>query len=138
MLNPDFPIIKGEFQMTKNWSINLPIDFNKRIEEGSLVIWKKDFTIWINVLGSEKFTKKEQINFVKNNISKDHYDFFEENESGLYRFKYKLDEFEDCLEVNTFVFGELGYVQMSFYYDNDKDTDIVNKIWRSVKENAHA
>ena len=37
-LHPKFPVVEGNYQMTKEWSVTLPGKFSRRIEEGSLVL----------------------------------------------------------------------------------------------------
>ena len=49
MLNPQFPIVEGRYQMTGEWSIALPGQFNRRIENQDLVIWRPGFTIWLAI-----------------------------------------------------------------------------------------
>ena len=48
-LHPDFPVIEGRYKMTEVWGISLDQKHNRRVEKGSLVIWRPGFTIWINV-----------------------------------------------------------------------------------------
>ena len=52
-LHPDFPVAEDNYQMTDEWSLTLPLPFNRRFEEGSLVIWRPRLTFWINVWGND-------------------------------------------------------------------------------------
>ena len=53
MLNPDFPVVDGHYQMTSEWSLNLDQPHNRRIEEQQLVIWRPGVTLWISVWGND-------------------------------------------------------------------------------------
>ena len=59
MLNPDFPVVEDKYQMTEEWSITLPGKFNRRVEDGGLVIWRPGFTIRVSALNSDKNQSKE-------------------------------------------------------------------------------
>ena len=53
-LNPDFPIVDGDYHLTGGWHIVLPQPFNRRIEDGSLVLWTGELTFWFNVWNNER------------------------------------------------------------------------------------
>ncbi|REJ67067.1 MAG: DUF2185 domain-containing protein [Planctomycetota bacterium] len=36
-LHPDFPIVTGQYRLTSSWRVFLPLEFNRRVEDGSLV-----------------------------------------------------------------------------------------------------
>ncbi len=44
-LDKDFPTIMGEYFLSRYWSINLPVPFNRRVEEDSLVLWNNSLSI---------------------------------------------------------------------------------------------
>lgn len=59
-LHPGFPVVQDTYQMTKEWSVTLPGRFNRRIEDGSLVLWRPGFTIWTSVWGNDKKESAEK------------------------------------------------------------------------------
>jgi hypothetical protein len=54
VLHPDFPTIEGECDISKEWSLTLPARFNRRLEDGDLVIWRPRLTFWIAIWGDEE------------------------------------------------------------------------------------
>ena len=53
-LNPDFPVVTGDYLLTQGWRVQLPVPFNRRIEDGSLVLWRPDLTCWINIWHNDR------------------------------------------------------------------------------------
>src|SRR5262245_49033155 len=51
-LHPDYPVVSGHFEMTDEWTLELPEQFNRRVEDGSLVLWRPELTFWITVWGN--------------------------------------------------------------------------------------
>jgi hypothetical protein len=58
LLHPKFPIVEGHYQLTEEWSVDLPEAFNRRIEEGQMVIWRSGFTIWMAIWNNDKNQSK--------------------------------------------------------------------------------
>ena len=52
-LHPAFPIVEGNYRLTREWTIDLPGKFNRRIEDDDLVIWRPGLTFWIAIWGLE-------------------------------------------------------------------------------------
>lgn len=48
-LHPDFPVVEGRLRLTREWEIDLPGKFNRRVEDGNLVVWQPGLTFWIAV-----------------------------------------------------------------------------------------
>jgi hypothetical protein len=44
-LHPDYPTVEGTLSLTYSWSLVLPEKFNRRLDDGDLVIWRPGFTI---------------------------------------------------------------------------------------------
>ena len=137
-LHPDFPVVKDKYQMTKNWTVVLPGAFNRRIEEGSLVLWRPGFTIWTTVWGNDhNETAEKRLDNIKQ-IS-DQSKFDETKLDGkVLLYSYRLHEDAEDRRVAAFycfAFGETGHVQMAIYFDKEDDASLANKIWHSLNEN---
>ena len=136
MLHPDFPVISGEYQMTKEWRVNLPGDFNRRVEDGDLVIWRPGFTMWISAWGNDdNKTQQQRLSWIKEDISENAFDLIELNENNLLKISYRLNEESDDERVAAyycFAVSNSGYVQMAIYFDSKDDLDIAESIWRSI------
>lgn len=139
-LNPQYPVVAGTIKMTGDWSISLPDSFNRRFEEGSMVLWKQGFTIWINIWENDKKRNPyDQLEFVRAEKSKDAFDIVEIKDSGVYRYGYRIDEnrISDKKPVYAFygyVAGKSGYAQAAFYFDGKSGFDSATAIWMSIKE----
>jgi hypothetical protein len=44
---PGIPLVKGLHQLTREWAIQLPQPFARRVEDGSLVLWRPGITVWL-------------------------------------------------------------------------------------------
>jgi hypothetical protein len=137
-LHPKFPVIEGHYQMTKQWSITLPEKFNRRIEDGNLVIWRPGFTMWINVWGNDKNEKKaERLKSFRTGIPLQSFDINEAKYSDVLVFSYRLkEEATDnrAPALYGFAFGERGHVQASIYFDQESDLEKARKILGSFRE----
>jgi len=141
-LHPEFPVVEGSFRMTKNWSVDLPSKFNRRIEDGSLVLWRPGFTIWTEVYGNDNDqTHDEQLAVLRNDSSPDAFDDITETDGKIIRYSYRLNETEDdnrSPAFYCFAISKTGYVMMAIYFDEADDIIEALKIWRSLAyaENA--
>ncbi len=139
-LNPDFPIIEGSYQMTEDWSVTLPTPFNRRVEEGELVIWKPGFTIWINVWNNDKSESQgERLHWIQESSSTNAFDEIIESSDSVSRYSYRLKEDSDDDREPAFYgvgTGEGGHVQIVIYFDSAGDLAEAKSIWRSLTENS--
>ena len=138
-LNPKFPVVSGTIKVTKEWSITLPCEFNRRFEKGSMVLWKPAFTIWVNIWENEGDKKPyDQLEPVREDKSKRAFDIVEVTDGGIYRYGYRIDETRsDDKTVYAFygyVAGKSGYTQIAFYFDSKTDLDTAKGIWMGIRE----
>ena len=135
-LHPDFPIIEGQYQMTTEWSMNLPSKFNRRFEEDDLVIWKPGFTIWTQIWGNDKDESAEaRLEWIKQDTSPDAFNSVTESSNGILRYAYRLEEkAEDGRQAAFYGFsiGATSHVQIAIYFDSPADLSIAEGIWRSL------
>ena len=126
--------------MTKNWSVTLDTQFNRRIEGGQLVIWKPGFTVWTSVWNNDKSeSQEERLQWIQGNSSADAFDRIIESSDEVSRYAYRLKEdSEDDREPAFYCFaiGDEGHVQMAIYFDSEADLADAQAIWRSLSENA--
>lgn len=138
MLHPDFPIVEGRYQMTREWSVQLPGQFNRRFEEGELVIWKPGFTIWTAVWGNDNDESvEERIKWLKEDMSSDAFDVQYNHDRTLRRMCYRLTENRDGQTIHAlyaFAVGDSGHVQMGIYLDDEMDLEDAKSIWLSLEE----
>ncbi|MCW1916540.1 hypothetical protein OJ996_23335 [Luteolibacter sp. GHJ8] len=136
MLHPDFPVIEGKYQMTDNWSVTLDQKHNRRIEEGSLVIWRPGFTIWTRVWNlKEGETAEERLKSLRADISKEATDVVESRDSMPLRLSYRLKEkSEDDRQAAFYgvAVSASGHVHVAIYFDDAKDLKTAQEIFASL------
>jgi hypothetical protein len=139
MLHPDFPVVEGRYQMTKEWSVTLPEQFNRRIEDSALVLWRPGMTIWVAVWGNDKDESKEaRLKNIKADISPHAFDIETTTKGEILRLRFRLKESEEQGAVRAyycFAVGGSGHVQMTIYLDNEKDAKSAQAICGSLSEN---
>ncbi len=137
-LHPDFPIVEGSYRMTRNWSVTLPGQFNRRIEDDDLVIWRSGLTLWIAVWGNDDDDPiAERYDWIKSDISDSAYDVEESADQGIRRLAYRLQEGAEDDRVAAFycfAVGDSGQVQMAIYFDQESDVEIAKEIGNSLAE----
>ncbi len=140
-LDPDFPVVDGRYQMTKEWSVDLPSNFNRRMEDGSLVMWKPGFTIWTSVWGNDNAeAADDRLKSLRAQASPNAFDSMTESSGGLLRYSYRLvEEFHDAQQAAFYCFaiGASGHVQMAIYFDTAEDIEESLLIWRSITESKN-
>lgn len=93
MLHPNFPIIEGHYQMTEEWLLNLPVQFNRRIEDSDPIIWRPGFTIYVAIWGNDyNKSTTDLLSWIKEDISNDATDIKEESHNNIIRLSYRLNE----------------------------------------------
>jgi len=140
---PQFPRVRGEYQMTENWKVTLPDEFAKRFEKGEfgtdLVLWRSGITCWTTVYAQKKGeTPLSTLEWRKKEASKEAIQVFEYRDSKPLRFGYLLHEKPtddpERWALYTCTFGESGHVLMAIYFDRKEDLEIAQKIWMSIAE----
>jgi hypothetical protein len=135
-----FPTVEGEYHMTKSWSITLPGEFKRRFENGSLVLWRPGVTLWTNIFRNDLGQPaSERLAIFRRSASPDRFDVLEEEQDGVLRFAYRLNEASNDRRrpaFCSFAFGRSGHVQMSVYFDDERDLETARALWRSLRETA--
>jgi hypothetical protein len=138
VLHPEFRIVEGKYQMTKEWSVVLPGRFNRRFEDDNLVLWRPGFTIWIAVWGNDHNQSPTwRLSRIKADISKEAFDVEEAHGTTALRFSYRLKESgEDKRRPAYYGFavGQNGHVQMAIYFDDEASLDAAKHILQSLNE----
>jgi hypothetical protein len=115
-------------RITENWLIDVDKTYESWVEDDSLAFAKPGRTIWVDCWGDgDEPSRQEIIDLIKTEASPDRDDLFEIDEDGVYKYAYRLVEFEDGVRrfaVYAFAVVEGNYLQISIYFDDPKD-----KVW---------
>jgi hypothetical protein len=139
-LHPDFPVVEGDYRMTDEWSLTLPVPFNRRIEDGSLVVWRPGLTFWIAVWGNDHDeTADERVRWILDAASPGRVQQRIDRQGGLVRLTYEmLDEDPDrepsvYPSIAGYVLSDRGHVQISAYCDDAAAWSLAHDVIRSVR-----
>jgi hypothetical protein len=137
-LHPEFPVVNGTYQMTEEWAITLNEPHNRRIEDGSLVIWRPGFTVWVNVWGNDNNkTITERAAWLKEGISQESFELEESKSNSLVRIGYRINEKSlegTVYSYNGFAINSNGYVQISIYFDAEGDAAVAKNVFNSLSD----
>jgi hypothetical protein len=83
-----FPLVEGSYAVTADWSIQLPEQFARRIEDGDLVLWRPGLTVWMTVWGNDHHeSRAERLALVKEAASPERFAEREVEEVGGVSFR---------------------------------------------------
>lgn len=134
----EFPVVEGRYQLTDDWAVTLPVQFNRRIEDESLVLWRPGITVWTIAWNNDKAeTQQQRLDWLRRDSSPDAFAHEVLVEGDITRFTYRLTERREEGVVHAlyaFAIGVDGHVQMAIYFDDDKDLVLARQIWMSLDE----
>jgi hypothetical protein len=139
-LHPDFPVIEGRYRLTRDWELELPGKFNRRMEDGDMVIWRPGLTFWIAVWGAKPDTTPEgTLARILEGASPDRTDENVDRSGDLIRLTYRLREQdpdrdpEDYVSMSAYVIARSGYVQIAAYCDTSEAESAAGNVLASIR-----
>src|SRR5262245_22007127 len=136
-LHPDFPIVEGNYRLTREWTVALPGKFNRRIEDDGMCVWRPGLTFWIAVWGSEAGkTPDETLAWTLQDASPHRTDEKVDRDGGLLRLTYRLREHDpernpaSCIGIYGYVFSASGHVQIAGYCDSAEAEAMAEEVIR--------
>jgi hypothetical protein len=138
-LHPAFPIVEGNYRLTREWTIDLCGKFNRRIEDDDLVICRPGLTFWIAIWGLEAGkTPEETLAWVLEDASPHRTDE-KICRDGLLRLTYRLREQDPERDPSCFtaiygyVFSTSSHVQIAGYCDSTEAEVTAEEVIRSLR-----
>ena len=138
-LHPAFPVVEGSYRLTREWTIDLPGKFNRRIEDDDLVIWRPGLTFWIAIWGLEAGkTPEATLAWVLEDASPHRTDE-KIDRDGLLRLTYRLREQDPERDSSSFtaiygyVFSASGHAQIAGYCDSTEAEVTAEEVIRSLR-----
>lgn len=142
-LHPDYPVVRGDYQFTDEWSAHLPEPFNRRIEDGQLVLWRPQLTFWIAVWGNDQGTPPEtRLDSLLQRANPLRAEQQIERAGELIRLTYELPEHDDAraqqryTSISGYVIAAAGHVQISAYFDSAQARSLAYQVMHSVAMTA--
>jgi hypothetical protein len=113
-------------------SITLPVPFARRIEDGSLVLWRPGLTLWILAFNNDqRESQADRLASTKNIMSPKATSVREDAAAGLTRLTYRLLE-DGVKSVTAIIIGDAGHLQASIYFDEEADAATALRIAQSI------
>lgn len=135
-MQQEFPFLIGRIALTQNWSVRLPVACKQRMEDGSMVLWRPGFTMWVtcwnNDAGTPAAVRKAQF---KEIASPEGFDEREMEAAGRLYYSYRLvEESEDerVSAVYGFAIADDGHMQLAFYFDEEPDVELAYEVLLSA------
>ncbi|RLJ38831.1 hypothetical protein [Acidovorax sp. 106] len=142
-LHPDYPVVTGHYRMTDEWSVVLPEAFNRRIEDGSLVLWRPALTFWITVWGNDKGASEEKrLASILETASDLRKEQQVERADQRVRLTYELPDEDPSRSqpsyhsISGYVIAPCGHVQISAYFDTPEARTLGYQVIHSVHDVA--
>jgi hypothetical protein len=139
-LHPDFPIIEGRYRLTEEWELHLPDKFNRRVEDGSLVLWRPGLTFWISVWGSlPQATPEGALSWMLRDASPERTDEKIERSGDVIRLSYRLREQrpdgtpQALASINACVIAPAGLLVIAAYCDSPEAESTGGEVIASVR-----
>jgi len=122
---PGYRLVEGRQRLTQDWSLVLPAQFARRIQAGSLVLWRPALTLWIDAWKNDhNQSQAERLADTKEIMSAASRIVREVVAGGVTRFAYRLlDDNDDgpVESLNVMVYADHGHLQMGIYFDDPAD-----------------
>jgi hypothetical protein len=125
------------FQITREWLINLPEDFDNRVEEDKLIFWKTGITVVAVVFRIPETTDKiSLLNQIQEKLPDDTLETLVSTKGeivglGYTRIHEVLNE-KNRLSLYTFTASDTSCLQIAFYLDHPEDLFWAKAVWEQV------
>jgi len=134
----EFPVVEGRYRLTGRWAVTLPVQFNQRTEDDSLVLWRPGITAWIGVSDHDQAeSQRERLDSVRSEMSPDGFNAEVLVDGDITRFAYRVTEQGDDGVVHVlyaFAIGIDSQVLMAISLDDESDLELARHLWKSLQE----
>ena len=125
------------FQITREWLINLPEDFDSRVEEGKLILWKTGITVVAVVFRVPESTDKiSLLNQIQEKLPDDTLETLVSTKGEIVGLGYtrihEVMEQKKRLSLYTFTASDSSCLQIAFYLDQPEDLNWAKSVWEQV------
>lgn len=132
-LHPDYPIVEGEHVLNEMWHITLPEKYNRRVEEGDLVLWRPGVTMYFAAWNNENDdTVALRLGFLKDEVSSEAFDTVESVRDGVTYHSYRIVE-EEVESLHAFILSDRGHLQVAVYVDDIATIEAVRGVLSSIR-----
>lgn len=124
-------------RITNEWIINIPENFENRVEEGKLIFWKTGITVIVAVFRLPEDTGKiELLNQIQKRIPDNAIETLVSTKGEIVGLGYtqiqKVQGKKNRLSLYTFTASDTSCTQAAFYLDNPADLDWAKSVWETI------
>lgn len=128
---PGFPLVEGVHALTATWTVTLPEKFARRVEDGSLVLWRPGLTMWIASFNNDRGEARDsRLAALTKGRSPASTEFREMNEGAVTRATYRLRE-DGVESLQVLMFSDSGHLSVSIYFDDERDAAVAARLGAS-------
>ncbi len=125
------------FQITNEWLIDIPLDFEHRVDEGKLVFWQTGITIIAVAFHMPETTGKiELLNQIQKKMPEDVLETFVSTRGEIVALGYSQiqpsPEGKKRLSLYTFTASDTSCLQVAYYLDDPEDLDWAKSLWEGI------
>ena len=135
-LHPDFPVVSGDYRLSEDWALTLPVEMNRRMEDQHLVLWRPGFTVWMslwkNCYGE---SIQERLQRLQLDTSTDAFGASVWADGTHARYSYRLDEDRQegvVYALYGFALKEDGHLQIAIEVDREADLADAESLFNSL------
>jgi len=125
------------FRITNEWIIDLPDDFESRVEDEKLIFWKTGITVIIAAFSLPEDTGKlELLNQIQQKLPQDALEKLVSTKGEIVGLGYtqiqKLNGDNKRLSLTTFTASDTSCLQTAFYLDHPDDLAWAKGVWENL------
>ena len=125
------------FQITREWTIDLPDDFDNRIEDQKMIFWKTGITVVIAAFRLPDDTGKiVLLNQIREKMPDEVFETLVSTKGEIVGLGYThVDSAtieKNRLSLYTFTASDTSCLQIAFYLDNPDDLPWAKSVWKGI------
>ncbi len=125
------------FRITKEWLINIPDEFEHRVEDEKLVFWKTGITvIAVAFRLPENSSKLELLYQIQEKKPENILETFVSTEGEIAGLGYTQLQEVECakkrISLTTFTVSDTSCLQIAFYLDDPTDLGWAKSTWKGI------
>jgi len=125
------------FRITTEWLINIPDEFEHRVEDEKLIFWKTGITVIAVPFRLPKNTSKlELLNRIQENVPESIMETYVSTKGEIVGLGYtqfqKIEGEKKRLSLTTFTASDTSCLQTAFYLDDSTDLEWAKSVWKGI------
>ena len=125
------------FRITHEWIMDIPEDFEHRVEDGKIIFWKTGITVIAVAFSLPEDTGKlELLNQIQGKMPEDVLQTFVSTKGEIVGLGYtrvqKREGEKNRLSLYTFTASDTSCLQAAFYLDDPDDLEWAKSVWQST------